>query len=459
MRNETITRGFTLVELLVALTIASALTAIALPTLKDSFRQNGLSRSASVVKGAFINARAQAIRTGRPYGVVIERRRHDIGSGNPANLNYLGANYATRLYYVQSPMEYRGDTNESSAYPVFHPPGGGPVPKFFFPRSSSGLLFAVANQGNNSPAARLINVGTRFSVGNTDYIFEVESAVALNQTQVASAFGSLVPQEAGTLVSFNFRTFSPRNVGTAGTLTGNINTSTFPASLKAYQPHDFKFQVNPIRAPLAPVNMIGRTVVDLSVSGPSSDPLAFNAQHIVDPDPTTQIPNLAADRLMNDVVVMFAADGRLDGIYFDRRSVSGGNIDAFVPIRLDPSTTVAFNIGFVDGVLPNIDDGARYPNEITGTNYNVTTNDPPLATPAPPGVLEPDKAPNFANTDCAWITIQPLSGAIQLGSVASQPDLPRLTSYYGLGTNPAARTVVQARVHQSRRLTTGGTVQ
>ena len=131
-------RAFTLVELLVALTIASVLTAIALPTLKDSLRQNALSRSASLVKGAFINARAQAIRTGRPFGIVIERRRNDLGSGSLNQLDLLTTNYATRLYYVQTPIEYRGDVTGAAAIPFLVPESipapTGPIyytPRFF----------------------------------------------------------------------------------------------------------------------------------------------------------------------------------------------------------------------------------------------------------------------------------------------------------------------------------------
>ncbi|WP_161604646.1 pilus assembly FimT family protein [Roseiconus nitratireducens] len=452
--------AFTLVELLIALTIASALTAIALPTLKDSMRQNTLSRSASLVKGAFINARAQAIRTGRPYGIVIERQRHDIGSGNPSALNYLGGNYATRLYYVQSPLEYRGDVAASAVYPVFDPPTGStPVPKFFFPQTSAGLLYAVANSSGTSPAARLINVGTQFSVGKSDYIFKVESAVTYTVTGGSPLNAQGVPAGPGTLVEFNYPHFSPQNTGFPGTLTTTGVSSTFPAGLAVYQPHDFKFRVNPVRAPLAPVSLIGRTVVDLSVSGPSSNPLAFNVQQIVDPIPTTQIPNLAANRLLNDVYVMFAPDGRLDGIYSDQRIVNGGVIDGFNLVRLDPSTTVSFNVGYVDGILDNIDDGARYPDVVGTTDYNITTDDPPLATPAPPAALTPTKVPNFANTDCAWVSVQPLSGAIRLDTVASQPPATVLTNYYGLGTTPPARSVMNARVHQSRRLASGGAVQ
>ena len=71
-RNE---NAFTLIEIMIAIAIASVLTAIALPTVKESMRQSINSRSASLVKGALLNARAQALRTGRPFGVVLERQR------------------------------------------------------------------------------------------------------------------------------------------------------------------------------------------------------------------------------------------------------------------------------------------------------------------------------------------------------------------------------------------------
>ncbi|MCS7468367.1 prepilin-type N-terminal cleavage/methylation domain-containing protein [Stieleria sp. ICT_E10.1] len=460
-------RGFTLVELLVAITIASALTAIALPTLKDSMRQTTLSRSASLVKGAFINARTQAIRTGRPYGLVIERRRSDIGEGNPANLNYFSANYATRLYYVQSPMEYRGDVDSAVAYPIMHttsptPPTNSPLypiqPKFFIPRSSSGLLYALAS-GVNSAASRLIRPGVRFSVNGSGYVFVLETA----QTEVSDNIAALAPVLAsgtdGTLLTFNCLTVAADNNMVAGNWRGPSSEWEFPMALSLTQPYEFKFQVNPIRAPLAPVNLVGRTVVDLSISGPSTNPIAFNSQVIVDSSPGTQIPNVQSDRELNDVVVMFAADGRLNGVYTDVRDVQSGLIENFVLTRFDPSTTVSFNIGYVDGILENIDDAARYPQTVGGTDYQVTTNDPPLANPQPPLALVPTKVPNFANPDCAWVSVQPLSGAISLGTVATQPPLGVLTTYYGLGTNPTARQVVGARIHQSRRLNSGGAVQ
>lgn len=480
--------AFTLVELLIAITIASALTAIALPTLKDSMRQSSLSRGASIVKGAFINARAQAIRTGRPFGLVIERRRRDLGSGVASGLQFTPANYSTRMYYVQSPLEYRGDFQNALAYPIFEDSNTGNtndavVPRLFVPRGSAGLLFAAADASNppraNSTAARtLLNLGTRFSIGSTGYVFEVTGLeqLTLNPAGLTSAgsrsfYHPAIPAGEGTLVSFNYLDYSPRHQSTPPTLYDTnaltfpvaAGLSSFPAALSPFQAIEFKFRTNPIRAPMAPVTMIGKTVIDLSVSGTGSDPIAFNAQAIVDETPAAAIPPLLPDSPLGDVVVMFAADGKLDGIFTSRRVVNATpEISGFQFQRLDPSTTVSFNVGYVDGVVDNVDDLARYPETVVDTDFQINPNDPALAAPQPPTALQVVKTPNFANTDCAWISIQPLSGNITLENVASQPNLATLSAYYGFApspSNPFARNVARARVHQARRLTSSGAVQ
>ena len=265
-----------------------------------------------------------------------------------------------------------------------------------------------------------------------------------------------------------------------------------PHGLFEGQPYQFTFQTNPLRAPLAPVSLVGKTVVDLSVSGTTNQPLLFNSQAIVDSDPLTAVLPLAApaalpapDRTLDDIIVMFAPDGRLDAIYSSVARDDGTNITHFDLVRFEPSSTISFNVGFVDGILGNIDDGARYPNAVPGTNFAVNAGDAPLAAPysppsapaapvASPDVLNPDRIPNYANSDCAWVSVQPLSGAIRLDTVASQPlsqtiavapasnDLSRFINYYNLNTSvvdpsvPLARNIIGARVRYSRRIASSG---
>ncbi len=327
-----VSAAFTLVEIMVALTIASVLTVIALPSVKEALRQNVTGRSASLVKGAFINARAQAIRSGRPFGLVIERQRRSVGAGTPDQLNFTAANYATRLYYVQTPIAYRGDTQSAYAYP-FDDVANSSTPKFFIPSVDAALLYAAAQQ--RKAALRIINVGTRMAIGDSGRIFTITGLEAVNtlagRISGASASWAAVP---GTIVSFNNLDVEP---------TFRVAGNHVPQ-----QPYPFEILSLPIRAPMNPVNLPGKTVIDLSISGPASNPVAFGTQAIVD---DTTVP---AGYEFNDVIVMFAGDGRLDSIYADWEdsfSASGFSLQ-----RLIPGGTVSFAVGYVDGIVDNIED-------------------------------------------------------------------------------------------------------
>ena len=244
-------------------------------------------------------------------------------------------------------------------------------------------------------------------------------------------------REHGTIVSFNHLTVQP--------------THRVAGNHVDHQPYPFEILSLPTRAPLNPVNLPGKTVVDLSISGPASNPAAFGTQAIVG---NNTVPN---GYEFNDVIVMFSADGRIDSIYADQ-----WNGTAFQLTRFVPSATVSFAIGYVDGIVENIDDIARYPELVPNTVFPTSATDPALANPLPPAPLELlGQVPNFANSECAWVGVRPLSGAIQLGSLAAQPPLGELTTYYGFGppANTPSRTIVNARLLQARRLLSAGALQ
>jgi hypothetical protein len=202
---------------------------------------------------------------------------------------------------------------------------------------------------------------------------------------------------------------------------------------------------------LAPVNLPGKTVVDLSISGPANSPFGFGTQAIVGGG------SVPAGYEFSDVIVMFSADGRLDSVYVDQPDATSPT--GYRLTRLVLGATVSFAVGYVDGIVDNIDDMARYPQHVPNTVFPTGASDPPLAVPAPPEPLDLlGQVPNFANSEGAWVAIRPLSGAIQLGTVAGQPELGAFVNAYGFGppANPASRAIVNARLLQSRRLLTAG---
>ena len=358
---------------------------------------------------------------------------HSIGSGTPDQLAFSLANYCNRIYYVQTPIAYRGDTESAFAYPFIDTRGTAATtddePKFFIPSSSAGLVFsaaqALAGTGGSRAALQIMNIGTQMSVGDSGRVFTVEDlepvATLAGRILGASASWAAVP---GTILHFDHLVVEPTfRVG------GNhVNQ----------QPYPFEILSLPTRAPLAPVSLPGKSVVDLSISGTGQNPFLFGTQAIVG---SNAVP---AGFEFGDIVILFSADGRLDSIIVDQVAPSGG---AIVPTRIVPSSNVTFNVGYIDGLVDNIDDLARFPEHVPGTVYPISAVDPPLATPGPPNPLDLKRVqPNFANSDCSWVGIQALSGAIQLESVAGQPELADLVSFYGLATSPSSRFVAARSV-------------
>ena len=92
-------RGVTLLELLIVMTIMLMVTAAAIPVMMPALT-NRRMREASRLTSSFISgARARAIETGRPAGVMLER--------------FNGLPMAMQLSYVEVPPPYAGDTLSS----------------------------------------------------------------------------------------------------------------------------------------------------------------------------------------------------------------------------------------------------------------------------------------------------------------------------------------------------------
>lgn len=104
-RGRSRSGGFTLIELLVVVAIVLAVSALSVAMVVPSLEQRQI-RNASLSVTSFLNGvRAEAIRTGRPTGVWIER------ADGP-----LGDRYATRMYRCTIPPAYSGMTLTAKVY-------------------------------------------------------------------------------------------------------------------------------------------------------------------------------------------------------------------------------------------------------------------------------------------------------------------------------------------------------
>src|SRR5919112_6273331 len=80
MNRQSSTAGFTLVEILVVITILSIMSALAAPVLRKSPSQTRLKADATRVAAAIRVTRAAAMAQNRPMDFVIDLKRPSYGS-------------------------------------------------------------------------------------------------------------------------------------------------------------------------------------------------------------------------------------------------------------------------------------------------------------------------------------------------------------------------------------------
>jgi type II secretory pathway pseudopilin PulG len=95
-------RAVTLIELLIVLSIIIMVTTAAIPVMAPAIQNRRLRESSRLVSTFISGARARAVETGRPFGVMFEREP--------------GQSYCMRLSYVEVPQAYSGDTINSRLY-------------------------------------------------------------------------------------------------------------------------------------------------------------------------------------------------------------------------------------------------------------------------------------------------------------------------------------------------------
>ncbi len=438
MRNSPTQKfGFTLVELLVAIAIASALTIVALPRVREGLQQNTASRAATLVKGVFENARANAIRTGRPYGVVLYRANNTVTPGDSINDPLLfathGANYCNRLGFAQMAFDYRGDTsgatvtvNNVAALPApFTRPD---IQIFEASVADAGMLYAIAS--NQIPVDQqpitvgsIIRLGQRGTPGRIERMDALPSpAPARTRLYVRSGF-PLLPGEA-----------------------------KFDSDGESFQ---YSIETRPVISPLAAIDLPGKVVIDLTCSGLSTSSVLLSPSGI-NQHPTRQAPLLAdgVTRGYRDVIVMFNASGQLDGVYVEQYDPTAAT--SYVYRRQDPISPIAFLIGEIDAVVRS-ETIARYPPRGAATTWGSRYT----ASPYLPADFDFSgrKIPNFANPDASWLSINPSSGKTLLKPVATAlGTVDEATAHPEIVGSHTLDTLVRDRLLDSRRLTRGASL-
>ncbi|TWU60104.1 hypothetical protein Poly51_03780 [Rubripirellula tenax] len=371
--------GFTLIELMVALMIASILTLVALPAAKEALRQHTVTRNAEVVRQYFLNARAQAIRQNRPFGVVLKRTATDG----------VGANYCKQMSFATGVPTYSGDSVSSVAYVVSYTASTN-VYVLFFPSTGPNL------------SARMHRDATSFN--DASLTAEQRNRVVIRDGALITLDEDFGPMQVGRIrtgtlnvggtnldgtfmdVAYPWPNSPPLNKSLP--LTAGPNYSSVPFEIKGFPQQSF----------LPSVNLSGDAVVDLSVSGIGTAGLQFNRE-IIGCDGTT---TPYADAGFDQVMIMFDGQGDLDEVIYEQRDTTAS---IYRMVGRQSIGTIYVAIGRADGVeeLENVD------------TFDTAE-------------LYKGQLPNYANPETIWVTVRGNSGAV--GMSPQPPAVEDKASYY-----------------------------
>lgn len=306
--------GMTLVELLIVIAIIVTVSAAILPTLKESLKDQKIKQASRLLIGMIESCKAEALATGRPVGISIERLNTDSQEGMTT---------AIQVSKLEQLPPYSGDFQEAGAY--F---GSSPV------TGTMDYVFTSAYIPVREAAALsvLASVGDSIAFGDQEYRFPITD-VGLNSNW-APPDGSI--PEPHFVVRFRNQT----------------NFHPYTTLLPAVAGNDkvkvpFRIFRRPVRNELSVLQLPKGICIDLSCSGLGSNEFSTKA-----------IGGIANPPLRDygPVSIIFSPSGEVE-----RVSLGAGNlVDADFPV-----TDIYLLLGKIDGVSP-VNELEPY-NLVTGT--------------------------------------------------------------------------------------------
>jgi prepilin-type N-terminal cleavage/methylation domain-containing protein len=399
-RSGSISRGFTLMELLVVITIMVILTAAMIPVMSVASDARRLREGARLVSTMLASAQSRAISSGRSVGVLFQPMKN-----NP---------YACmEMYMVESPQPYSGDASgyraaiDSSRGTVTLNDGTITGGKFGRP-TFSGVFMADKNDSSNPPNQTLIRPGDliQFNYRGQMYVLNFGDntpyAMSNDRNTSDSPNWQCILTITPTDPSASLPPSTPAgSTGVPFTIFRQpVKTFDPPAQLSDGVAVDWFFSGVNLAAPQPPPGATEKTYPNNVIPSP-----AWNESY---PTPGYQAPMFGAcgtiapsagippapgpagmSNICGAVVVTFAPSGSLDQVYYSCYYRSSSNPNTSYSYQSRPLSGVYFLVGKIEKIQPG------------GPTQGDATN-----------------LPNYQDPDARWVTVTRQSGLPTTAEVA-----------------------------------------
>lgn len=366
--------GLTLIELMVVLAVISVLAAIALPAVKNTLREQRVSRGASLLQSAIEEGRARSVLAGGGGGIIIDRVGIETIAGRCESI---------RVRLASTPPSYGGDVGNAKVKMGVNMAGTAPsvditddIITLWFDPSASQIKRSATDIGNGT-VPTLINLGDKVQVGD----------VGLPMTIVGIDLGTIAKRtQAGLL---------PSDISDAivtSWVRVTVDRPELNMDLTRFIGQDMEFSITRTPRPVIalPIELPQGTSIDLTASGIGRfgnqfSPMAVDGNYL----DNTVAPFAAGTRDYQSIYILFGARGEVSRVLASQL-VSGIPQLAEIPITGDVHLLVG--------------QGGEVKTDPTDL---LEDNDPdPLADEARDG-----KAP-LLDPESAWVTIKARNGDI-----------------------------------------------
>jgi prepilin-type N-terminal cleavage/methylation domain-containing protein len=356
-------RGFTLMELLVVITIVGMLTAAMIPVMSAASDARRLREGARLVSTMLASAQSRAISSGRAVGVLFQPMKN-----NPAA--------AMELYLVESPPPYSGDTLNSVVLVKL-------TSKVITTSSGPQTVYPVTvtpNMPSTDAGWQTVRPGDVIRFNYRGATFYVDPGDTSPYVPVATSPNPPIPLPI--LPTDSTRTTTDKSTGKA-----YLNDPTLlPPQATSAAGAALSFQVlrQPIKTMDPPAQLADGSAVDLYFSGIDLAPSGTAR-------PTPSVLGTSTGGLTNNtppLIITFSPAGTLDQVYCG----DGGST-----YQMRPLSGIYLLVGKIERIQ-------------TGPSFS-----------------DPKSPPNYEDSDCRWVAVTRQSGLVttaEVASVGSPPPLP-----------------------------------
>lgn len=295
-------KAVTMIELLIVVGIITLLTAVALPNVRDQLREQKTKRAADMVKAYINRARARAINSGLPYGIVL--RRAGVGSAAQRS-KCLEIGFARRA------PDYGGDTVGATIVIT----GATSSPRSF----SFGFPTLAAPLRTSQTISEVAGYAGVSSSGRTYFhrhpFLRSGDTVTFAQSLLTWEVTAITRSGSPATTQLDMRPVDPSQRVDVG-VTGSIGLGTAA--------NDFQLQ-RYVETSTVPLDMPRGTAIDFVYSGVGLGGTQFSPMEITSPATDANRYSSTAHAFSNlpidfqDVWIMFDASGRLDCVLMGER--------------------------------------------------------------------------------------------------------------------------------------------